>query len=259
MSIASYGFDGRTYVYKASLVDLYNAINTTLKQLDTESEFGKEFMRVAGGDVRKLLNAVQKNFDEWNITNTNSRDYLMSDKVWFNMNELKNRIRGANDPLSKANLVPLMEVFIIQLRRRVGMLERANISSEYTANLSDALQTTLMLIPEPKEKKIRVPDRRKNDEEDEKEQQEEDVHSKEWIEVKPKEQEKPEGPKMREITIKYEPFVEHITVAFSAAAKVQRAANQLKRETNQKKAPDDKSEGWKKVGNNKKNNQFVSK
>src|SRR3990170_4508660 len=98
MSINTFGYDGRTYVYKAPVVDLWNATDASLKQLDNNSEFGKEFMKVVGGTV----------------------------------SELRARIRGANEPLSKANLVPLVDVLIAQLRRRVVMLDRASMGSEYT-------------------------------------------------------------------------------------------------------------------------------
>ena len=247
MSITSFGYDGRTHVYKAPIVDLWNATDAALKQLDNNSEFGKEFMKVVGGAVRKFLNAVSKNFDEWNITNTGSLDYLMSDKVWFNPNELRARIRGANDPLNKANLVPLIEVLIAQLRRRVMMLDRANMGSAYTVGLCDALQTTLKLIPDQQEKKIRVPDRRKESEDDE----EENGDNKNEGFKKVDSEKNSAEPKMREITIKYEPFVDQVNIGFSAAAKVQRTANQLKREArtqNSEKKPDN----WKKVQHNKK-------
>ena len=243
MSITSFGYDGRTHVYKAPIVDLWNATDTALKQLDNNSEFGKEFMKVVGGAVRKFLNAVSKNFDEWNITNTSSMDYLMSDRVWFNVNELRARIRGANEPLSKANLVPLIDVLIAQLRRRVMMLDRANMGSEFTVGLCDALRTTLKLVPEQQEKKIRVPDRRKNDDEDEEEEKIQDEKG-DWKKVEPTD--KPSEVKMREITIKYEPFVDQVNIAFSAAAKVQRAANQQKRET-QKPQKEKEGGNWKKV------------
>src|SRR3990172_1886470 len=130
MSINTFGYDGRTYVYKAPVVDLWNATDASLKQLDNNSEFGKEFMKVVGGTVREFLDAVSKTFDEWSVTNTSSLDYLMSDKVWFNVSELRARIRGANEPLSKANLVPLVDVLIAQFRRRVVMLDRASMGSE---------------------------------------------------------------------------------------------------------------------------------
>jgi len=260
MSINTYGYDGRMHVYKAPIVDLWNAIDAALKQLDNDSEFGKEFMKVVGSSVRKLLNAVSKNFDESNVVNTNSMDYLMSDRVWFNVSELRARIRGANDTLSKANLVPLIEVFIAQLRRRVQMLDRANVVSEYTAGLSDALQTTLKLIPDQQEKKIRVPDRSKPEDGEEQEQEEEEPEQQSqdgegWKKVEEKSQGKSfEERKMRVITIRYEPFVDQVNVGFSAAAKVQRTVNQQKREqraadTKNASPTDKKSDNntWKKV------------
>ena len=238
MSINTFGYDGRTYVYKAPVVDLWNATDASLKQLDNNSEFGKEFMKVVGGTVREFLDAVSKTFDEWSVTNTSSLDYLMSDKVWFNVSELRARIRGANEPLSKANLVPLVDVLIAQLRRRVVMLDRASMGSEYTIGLCDALKTTLKLVPEQAEKKIYVPDRRKKSENDEEYEEEGDKVDEE----KSNKQEV----KMREITIKYEPFVDQLNIGFSAAAKVQRAANQQKRE-NQKTQKDNNGEKWKKI------------
>lgn len=251
MSLNSYGYDGRVHTYKAPIVDLYNATDAALMQLENESEFGKEFMKVVGNDVRKLLNSISKNFDEWCITDTKSLDYLMSDKVWFNVNELRARIRGANEPLNKVNLVPLVEVLIAQLRRRVVMLDRANMASEYTAGLCDALQTTLSLIPEQQEKKIRVPDRRKKSDEEAEEDQKDDEETKDA--TTNNEQEKgTTGLKMREITIKYEPFVDQLTVGFSAAAKVQRASNQQKRETQKAQGNNNKDGTWKKVQRNKK-------
>ena len=238
MSINTFGYDGRTYVYKAPVVDLWNATDASLKQLDNNSEFGKEFMKVVGGTVREFLDAVSKTFDEWSVTNTSSLDYLMSDKVWFNVSELRARIRGANEPLSKANLVPLVDVLIAQFRRRVVMLDRASMGSEYTIGLCDALKTTLKLVPEQAEKKIYVPDRRKKSENDEEYEEEGDKVDEE----KSNKQEV----KMREITIKYEPFVDQLNIGFSAAAKVQRAANQQKRE-NQKTQKDNNGEKWKKI------------
>jgi len=220
MSIKNYKYDGDLPTNSAPLVDLVNAGQALLQEINPNSEFGKVVMKSGGETLQKFFNDLSKIFDDYWVEDTASVNYNLVDDLWFKSRE----IRGTYEPLSQVTLIPFTEILLKQIRNRLNRIERAQVQSEFTAGLSDAVNQSLQKFPEQKEKTIKVKSKQPN-----KDGEYED----------------------REVTFFVEPFIDTLKKGFSEGAKAQREYKTQQRQDRFDNNKKEKAEGWRRVATKK--------
>lgn len=218
MSIQTYKYNGDLPTNSAPLVDLVNAGFALLQEINPNTEFGKVVMKSGGDTLQQFLNDLSNIFDNYNVEDSMSASYRLVDDLWFKTRE----IRGTYEPLNQVTLIPFTEILLKQVRNRVFRLERATMQSEFTAELIDAVTSSLKRFPEQKEKTITVKNKKPND----------------------------DGSfDSREVTFFVEPFVDTLKTGFSEGAKAQREYKTQQRQDRANNNKKEKAEGWRKVTN----------
>lgn len=216
MSIQTYKYNGDLPTNSAPLVDLVNAGFALLHEINPNTEFGKVVMKSGGETLQKFLNDLSKIFNDYWTDDTMSVHYRLIDDLWFKSRD----IRGTYEPLSQVTLIPFTEILLKQVRNRLYRLERSNMQSEFTAELTEAVSNSLKQFPEQKEKTISVKNKKAND----------------------------DGTfESREVTFFVEPFIDNLKIGFSEGAKAQREYKAQQRQERVITNKQEKTEGWRKV------------
>lgn len=188
--------------YKASIVDLTLASQTSLNNIDPSTLFGKEFHTLAGSQIKTFLDMIYKMYDDCNVSDPHSVDYRTSYNFWFLETPLRRRVKYAELQLDNAvhKLNLLLNVLIIQLRTKLEYIKKTHLSGEFSDLLISQLENLLNSLPEQKEKDIVITDKN------------EAVSEDGTLPIKT-------------ITITYEPFIDHINASFNEASKLKRISN----------------------------------
>lgn len=240
--ITSFGIDDdKIYVGKADIVSLVNYANKLLDDIDPKKPFGAHFWSLdVSKNCRDFLDLIGKAFDDFYIEGTRSYDYKTCQFVWLQSVNPRRPViprKFYKTELRNSSLTTVMSAIIGQLRHRLSQLPFREMQSAYVIDLCAELRNILSKLPEQQDKQITIEVREDEDSDGDNYQK--------------------DGKTMKQITIKYEPFIEDLQNAFTAAKNANRIAMNKNREarearearTEHKQRDDNK--GWQKVGKRK--------
>lgn len=232
--IRQYGYPSKTFVFKASMVDLVNRLYELVEEVDNDTQFGRKVMELAGTKVLQFLNKLAKSFDDTFVSNSSSLDYDSFDRVWFRPSRLYHHVHDAKTPLGDAKkMTTLLAVLLPVLRTKLSDLGRARLVSEYTGSLIDSLTAAVESIPAQEEKKVLVRAKtQKHDKQDDDVEEEDEENQ---------EEPQDESPQLVEKKVLYEPFIVLVAGAYREASRLQRILNtqnyQAKKEVKKQATP----------------------
>lgn len=227
--VSKFGYDGKVPAFRASIIELINAIDAMLKEL-RPGAFRDTFMEQAGNQLTEFLDEFDRLVEEFDVSDTASRNYQTSNRTFFGRIPLKKHVRGAEYPLNakEVKLVMLVEVLLAQSRQRVVHLKRSDIVGEYSSSFLAGFHKLLDIIPAQEQKSILVnkrSDKNNNNKQEAASVQDDDNLEEindDDLEVDNSERKPTKVPSDKEqIWVWFEPFAEQLTNAFAEAKKAQ--------------------------------------
>jgi len=242
MSLRNIPYEKPMPAFKASIANLFRRLAELFDEISPDTAFGGEFRNVIGDKLKSFMDLINAVYATNHCDNPTAINYTISRKVWKNQYIIRNR-RFKNGHLflysnykdsDTVNIVTIVDILITKLRCAHEMLKGQRLQSDFTIELTVQLDKILSTIP-PTETEIKlVKDKKYDNYEDYDNNQNDDTEI-----------------KMIEKQVEFEPFVNDIKNAFSAARDAHLIAKEKSYNELKEKEIKEKNEGWEKAGKDK--------